>query len=236
MSAALSRSLIQNSLLAALPPRTLGKLLPHLEEVQLTLKDVLEQPGDALEHVYFPQAGMISITVPLEGGQPVEVGTIGKEGMLGSSLLLGGETAVNIAMVQIEGSALRIPVQALRQQLDDDIRLRAQLGRYAQSFYFQVAQTAACNGTHSLNQRCARWLLLARHRVGSDNFPLTHEFLAMMLAVERPGVTLAARALQRVGAIRYTRGNVTILDTTRLETLACECSRVIQAQEARLLN
>lgn len=227
---------IQNALLLGLRQRALDKLLPHLQQVPLTLKDTLERSGDRLQHAYFPQSGMISITVPLEDGRPVEVGTIGKEGMLGTSILLGSRIALNTAMVQIEGSALRMLVSALRQQLDGDASLREQIGLYAQSFYFQVAQTAACNGSHSLNQRCARWLVLARHRAGSDDFPLTHEFLAMMLAVERPGVTLAARALQQAGIIRYTRGHVTILDPARLEAAACECSRAIQAQEARLLN
>jgi CRP-like cAMP-binding protein len=154
--------------------------------------------------------------------------------MLGINHLLGGEIAFNRAIVQIAGSALRISARVLRQQLAADERLREHLGRYAESFYFQVSQTAACNGGHSLRQRCARWLLLARHRLGSDELPLTQELLSMMLAVRRAGVNEVALTLQEDEIIRYSRGQITILDPDKLEAMACECSRLIAEQEARL--
>jgi CRP-like cAMP-binding protein len=231
----LSRGSIQNSLLSSLRSAALSRLLPHLERIALPKQKALAHPGTRLTHAYFPEAGMISVIVPLESGA-IEVGTIGREGMLGVNHLLGGDIAFNRAIVQIAGSALRLPGPTLRDALKTDERLREHLGRYGESFYFQVSQTAACNGGHSLSQRCARWLLLARHRLGSDELPLTQELLSMMLAVRRAGVNEVALSLQKAGIIRYDRGHITIVDPASLEAVACECSRLIQEQEARLLT
>ena len=163
---------------------------------------------------------MISILIALRDAGPIEVGTIGPEGIWGPILLVSGEISVHSAIVQAPGAALRIPAPALRQELEGNRSLRLRLGRYAQSFHFQVSQTAACNGAHTVHQRTARWLMLARHRIGSDELPLTQEFLSMMLGVDRPGVTLAAGSLQKAGIIRYARGKITILDPGRLENVA----------------
>jgi CRP-like cAMP-binding protein len=190
----LSPSTVQNRLLRALSRKALKELLPALQPVPLPVKQVLHRPGDPLDFVYFPEAGMVSIVLPLEEGGTIEVGTVGSEGMLPIALVLGDTVANSESMVQLEGSALRMPADILRQRLDANATLRQHFGRYAHSFHQQVSQTAACNGAHSLEQRCARWLLLARHQIGSDELPLTQEFLSMMLAVRRAGVTVAAGA------------------------------------------
>jgi CRP-like cAMP-binding protein len=230
----ISPSTIQNRLLRALPLKALKELLPALQPVPLPVKQVLHRPGDHLDFAYFPETGMVSIVLPLEDGGTIEVGTVGSEGMLPIASVLGDTVASSEAMVQLEGSALRMPADILRQRLDANAALRRHFGRYAHSFHQQVLQTAACNGAHSLEQRCARWLLLARHRIGSDELPLTQEFLSMMLAVRRAGVTEAAGGLQQAGLIRYRHGHITVLDPAGLEQVSCECFRRIAAQEAQL--
>lgn len=231
----ISRSTIQNRLLGGLPLKGLQSLLPALQPVPLPVKQVLHQPGDHLDFAYFPETGMVSIVLPLEHGGTIEVGTVGSEGMLPIAPVLGGTVASSEAIVQLEGSALRMPADILRHRLDSNEALRRHFGRYAHSFHQQVLQTAACNGAHSLQQRCARWLLLARHRIGSDDLPLTQEFLSMMLAVRRSGVTTAAGELQQAGLIRYRQGHITVLDPAGLEEVSCGCFRRIAAQEAQLL-
>src|SRR4026207_929521 len=154
---------------------------------------------------------------PAAGRHTIEVGTVGKEGVLPGAPPPGGEVATSEAMVQLEGTALRMPAEALRHSLDANKVLRRHFARYAHSFHQHVARTAACSGAHSLQQRFARWLLLARHRIGSDELPLTQEFLSMMLAVRRAGVTTAAGALQHAGLIRYRHGRITVLDPAGLE-------------------
>ena len=195
----ISPSEVQNRLLRALPPTELDDLLQTLQPVPLPIRQVLHRRGDRLDFAYFPETGMVSVVLDLEEGSTIEVGTIGSEGVVPSTIVLGGMAARTEAMVQIEGSALRMPADTLRQRLDTSEQLRRCFSRYAECFHQQVAQTAACNGAHTVEQRCARWLLLARYRIGSDELPLTQEFLSMMLAVRRSGVTMAAGALQQAG-------------------------------------
>jgi len=228
-------SSIHNRLLSRLKPKQLDRLHPDLEPVHLQVKAILHERGSRLEHAYFPQSGMVSFVIPLKDGDAVEVGTVGSEGMVGIGLLVGAERGLHEAMVQIEGEALRISAAKLAAAVEEDPLLRLHLGRYLECFRFQVAQTAACNAAHSLEQRLARWLLLTRHRAGSDQLPLTHEFLAFMLAVRRAGVTVATGTLQQAGFIRNRRGIVTILDTEGLEEASCECYRLIREQEEALL-
>jgi CRP-like cAMP-binding protein len=232
--ALISPSTIQNRLLRALPRKALKELSPALQPVPLPVKQVLHRSGDHLDFAYFPEAGMVSIVLPLEDGDTIEVGTVGSEGVLPIACVLGGTVASSEAMVQLEGSAFRIRADILRQRLDANEALRRHFGHYAHSFHQQVSQTAACNGAHSLEQRFARWLLLARHRIGSDELPLTQEFLSMMLAVRRAGVTEAAGGLQQAGLIRYRHGHITVLDPAGLEQVSCECFRRIASQEAQL--
>ena len=179
---------------------------------------------------------MVSFVIRFEDGDAVEVGTVGNEGMVGVELLAGVDRGLNEAMVQIEGEALQIPAAMLAAAAREDADLRLKLGRYLECFHFQIAQTAACNAAHSLEQRLARWLLLARHRNGADELPLTHEFLAMMLAVRRAGVTVATGTFEQAGFIRNRRGIVRIIDVEALEEVSCECYRLIREQEDALLG
>jgi CRP-like cAMP-binding protein len=236
MAARRGAASVRNHLLDRLPPKERDRLRADLETVTLKVRETLHKRGNRLEHAYFPQTGMVSFVIPLEEGGSVEVGTVGSEGMVGISLLLGGEFGLQEAMVQIEGQALRMSARKLRAAIEADAALRLHFARFAQCFHFQVAQTAACNAGHTLEQRLARWLLLARHRIGSDELPLTHEFLSMMLAVRRAGVTVTAGTLQQAGLIRHRRGHVTVLDPRALKDVSCECYRLITEHEEALLS
>jgi CRP-like cAMP-binding protein len=231
----LSPQSIQNQLLGRLAPEQLNRLLPDLERVDLPQKQFLQHRGDRAEFVHFPETAVVSFVVVLEDGRSVEVGMVGKEGIVGIGALLGDLVAAHDAMVQIAGSGLRIARLRLEQAIQSDMKLQMRLLSYIHAFQFQLAQTAACNANHDLEQRCARWLLTARDRAGTDEFSVTHEFLAMMLSVRRSGVTVAAGLFERAGFIKNRRGKVTILDPMSLEEIACECHRLIREEEARLL-
>jgi CRP-like cAMP-binding protein len=217
-----------NRLLAALPPEILQQLVPELETVPIRNKEVVQPIGRPAEHVYFPQSGMGSIVIHMKGGMNIEAATIGNEGMLGVSYVLGDALATEETMIQLPGEASRLRVRVLRAEFDRDERLRMLLLRYSQLLTGQIAQGSGCNRAHPLEGRCARWLLSTHDRVAGDQFPLTQEFLAIMLGVRRAGVSVAQHALQQDGLIQYTRGQVTILDRAGLEEVACECYGVIR--------
>jgi CRP-like cAMP-binding protein len=217
-----------NQLLAALPPEILQQLAPELETVPIRNKEVVQPIGRPAEHVYFPQSGMGSIVIHMKGGMNIEAATIGNEGMLGVSYVLGDALATEETMIQLPGEASRLRVRVLRAEFDRDERLRMLLLRYSQLLTGQIAQGSGCNRAHPLEGRCARWLLSTHDRVAGDQFPLTQEFLAIMLGVRRAGVSVAQHALQQDGLIQYTRGQVTILDRAGLEEVACECYGVIR--------
>ena len=179
-----------NRLLAALPPEDLARLRPRLEPVELAFRQVLHAPEEPVAAVYFPETGYCSRLAPLEDGDSAEVGLIGPEGMIGLSVLHGGDRDGFELMVQVPGTALRMEAGAFRAELDRVPSFRALLLRYALVHHGQVARTAACNGRHHTDQRLARWLLMAHDRVEGDAFPMTHEFLSMMLGVRRAGVTV----------------------------------------------
>jgi len=164
------------------------------------------------------------------------VGIAGREGMLGVQAVLGDDVSLNEAMVQIPGSALRLPAEVLRREAQTSVQLRSVLLRYVQAYLNSATQSAACNRAHLLEQRLARWLLTARDRAGADRLPLTHEFIAMMLGVRRAGVTVAAQSLQSAGLIHYAHGRITIADREGLEVAACECYEVTRREYARLLG
>jgi CRP-like cAMP-binding protein len=220
-----------NRILDALPAESLERLQPHLEPIAL----VLAQPVDADENVYFPISGMISVVATMTDGAAVEVGMIGREGMYSVSAILGDDTPFQSVMVQLPGHALLLKSQLFRQEMHADAGSQLLLLRYAQATLNAVAQSAPCNRLHLLEQRCARWLLACHDRADAGTFPMTHEFLAMMLGVYRPGVTLAALSLQEHGLITYNHGTMTVLDRRGLEAAACECYGVIQNEFARLL-
>jgi CRP-like cAMP-binding protein len=220
-----------NNLLDTLPTESLERLQRHFEPVALTIGE----PLHAVEHVYFPIAGMISVVATMADGASVEIGIVGREGMHSVSAFLSEDMPSQTAMVQLPGRALRLKTGLLRQEMQVEAALQKLLLRYTQAVLSAVAQSAACNRLHLLEQRCARWLLACHDRAGGDAFPMTHEFLAMMLGVRRPGVTLAARSLREDGLITYNHGTLTVEDREGLEAAACECHRVIRDEFARAL-
>jgi len=216
-----------NLLLAALRREDIERFRRSLDVIPLPLKQFLHRPGDVVEYVYFPGGGFCSELTVLESGEMVEVATIGREGMVGIFAAKDGHVAPSAAMVQAESEiCYRLPAAVFRSELDRGGRFAELVTRYTHAHIAFIMQSTACNAVHTVEQRLARWLLMAHDRVGQDEFPLTQEFVAMMLGVARPTVTIVAGTLQKAGLISYRRGTVTILDRERLETAACECYRV----------
>jgi CRP-like cAMP-binding protein len=226
----------RNRLLRALSSEAYAALLPHLEPVELGTGQLL-WPADGLIHaVYFPRTAVCSLLTPLLDEAPVESATVGCEGLVGVPVVLGAPTTHTQALTQVTGAAVRVEAGRFRQWLAAADGALPLFLRYAQVLLEQTAQSVACNRRHAMDERCARWLLATRDRVGSDSFMLTHEFLAAMLGVRRASVTVAAGMLQQAGLIRYSRGRVTVLDRERLEEASCECYRVVREQHGRLLG
>jgi CRP-like cAMP-binding protein len=217
---------IPNRLLAALPAEDYRRVLPLLKPAPLKLKRVLYKPGDVVDEVYFPGGGFVSVVTVLANGDMVEVATIGKEGMVGVSAMTPGYREPPLTMVQMEtDSCLRMPAAAFRREMDRRGAMFEIVSGFTQALMGATMQSTACNAIHSIEQRLARWLLMAHDRVGADSFPLTQEFVAMMLGAARPTVTIVAGALQRAGLITYKRGRVVIVNRKGLEKAACECYR-----------
>ena len=226
----------RNRLLAALPPDDLARLWPRLEAVELTFRKVLHTPDKPIEAVYFPETGYASMLAYMENGDAAEVGMIGREGVVGLPVVLGAEHDDIEAVVECPGTALRMNAQAFLEELDRTPALRSLLLRYALVHHGQVARTAACNGRHQIDQRLARWLLMAHDRADADKFLMTHELLGMMLGVRRAGITVAAGMLQKAGFIHYERGHIEITDRPGLESVACECYGIVRRAQDRLLG
>jgi CRP-like cAMP-binding protein len=232
----IEQSAVRNRLLAALPPDAYAELANHLEPVELEFKRVLHELGQTIQTVLFPEGGMVSMLVLLEDGRAQEVGIVGREGLVGLPVLLGGERAGTEAMVQMEASAWRVPAAELRAAFDRSASLRSVLLRYVQAFHTQVAQSAACNAQHTIDVRLARWLLMLHDRAEQDEFPVTHEFLSLMLGARRPSISVAAGVLQKAGAIRYTHGRMIVLDRAALEAASCECYGIVREQFDSLIG
>jgi CRP-like cAMP-binding protein len=224
-----------NRLLALLSARDDAALQPHLERLPLAFKQSLYQADKQLEFVYFIETGVASLVNTMANGQAAEVGTIGNEGIVGLPLVLGDDQAPTAVYVQVPGAGLRMEASRFKRELAHSPTMQVVMLRYVHALFNQVAQSAACNHFHSLEQCCCRWLLMTRDRMDSDRFLLTQEFLAMMLGVQRPGVSIAAGSLQRAGLITYNRGNVTILDGAGLKRRSCECYSVSKREFDRLL-
>lgn len=224
-----------NALLAAMPLDVRLAVLPLLEEVELRLGDILYEPGIAQQHVYFPVDCIVSLLYVLESGQSAEIAIVGFEGMVGVSLLMGGDSTPNRAVVQSAGRALRLSAGNLKVLLNKDGPLLQLLLRYTQTLITQMSQTAVCNRHHTLEQQLCRWLLLSLDRLHGDELVMTQELIANMLGVRREGVTEAAGRLQKQGLIRYVRGRITVLDRTGLERQVCECYEVVKQESDRLL-
>jgi CRP-like cAMP-binding protein len=230
------RPAVRNGLLAALSPEDWGHLEPHLEAVELPFDQTIHAAGGPVDAVFFVETGMVSLIVTLEEGEQVEAGIAGPEGLIGLPLVYGNSHSVTDARVQMEGTALRIEAAAFRAEMDRSATLRRLMLHYALAFHAQVTLTAACNARHAIENRLARWLLIAHDRAGADEFAMTHEFLSMMLGVRRPGVSIAAGILQKAGLIHYTRGRMTITDRLGLEAASCECYHTVRHEFARLLG
>ncbi len=214
---------VENQLIELLPRRDRARLLAVCEPFELLLAEVLCEPGQATSHVYFPLQGFISLVVLVEGSPGVEVGMVGREGMLGAQLALGVTTVPVHALVQGAGTAWRIAAPAFRAELARSPALQRSLNRYLYVLMAQQAASAACLRFHLIGPRLARWLLMSQDRAHSDSFHVTHQFLAYMLGVRRVGITAAAGALQRDGLIAYHRGEMVVLDRGGLESAACGC-------------
>lgn len=213
-----------NRLLAFLSADDYQRIVPTLTIVPLKLKQILHKPGEPIQDVYFPGGGFCSMVTVLEDGDMVEVATIGREGMVGTSAVLDGSLVTSLVMVQGEtDTCYRMTVDDFRGEMARRGAFYELLTHYAQALFEFVAQCTACNAVHSIEQRLARWLLMAQDRMGSDAFPLTQEFVAMMLGATRPTVTVVAGTLQKAGLITYHRGHLTIVDREKLESASCEC-------------
>ena len=219
--------MIGNSLLAAVPRKVYARLLAGLEPVTLNFGEVLYEPGQAIRHVYFPDASLVSLLTLADGHLALEVGLIGREGMVGIPLALGVGISPIRALVQGAGAAMRMKSAPFLKELRHNLHLQHALYRYTHTLMAQVAQTAACNRFHMVEERLARWLLMTRDRVQSNDFRLTQEFLAHMLGVRREGVTMAAGQLQKRKLIEYSRGNISVLNQKGLEAASCSCYRTV---------
>lgn len=219
---------VENGILLAIPSEEYKALRTHLEFVPLEMHQVLQEPGEKIEFVFFLNSGLASLLVVTRDARSVEVGVVGKEGFVGAPLASGMHRSLQRVLIQVAAGAFRIKSETLENLLSSAPQLQHDLNRFVLLQGLQTAQLAACNRLHEIEQRLARWLLMSHDRVGSYSFPITHDLLAQMLGSGRPSVTVAAGALQRAGIIEYTRGVVKILNRKALESAACECYEAIQ--------
>jgi len=227
---------VANRLLLALPKASLRRLQPALELRKTTKGDVINRVDRPVEYYYFVNSGLISLVKLMRDGRSVEIGVVGIEGFASPHTLFGINRAALESMVQVPGSAFRIRRDDLIRFMAADANLRNTLEQYALFAFSAIAQTAACNRLHYIEERCCRWLMIAHDSALSDTFQLTHEFLAMMLGVQRSGVSIAANFLQKAGLIRYQHGQVTITNRRGLEEAACECYAAMHKEYERVIR
>jgi len=225
----------ENQLLAALPEAEWARWLPHMEAVEMPLGKVLYESGGRLAHVYFPTTSIVSLLYEMENGASAEIAVVGREGLVGVSLFMGGESTPSRAVVQSAGHAFRLKAALMLQEFNRAGPALHLLLRYTQALITQMSQTAVCNRHHSLDQQLCRWLLLSLDRLNSNDLVMTQELIANMLGVRREGVTEAAGNLQEAGLIRYRRGHITVTDRAGLEQRTCECYAVVKKEYDRLL-
>jgi CRP-like cAMP-binding protein len=218
-----------------LPPDEAARWLPALEPVDMPLGQVLYESGMPMSHVYFPTTAIVSLLYVLENGSSAEIAVVGREGMVGVSLFMGGETTPSRAVVQSAGQGFRLRGPFLKQEFSRSGPVLHLLLRYTQALLTQMSQTAVCNRHHSLDQQLCRWLLLSLDRLETSDLVMTQELIANMLGVRREGVTEAATNLQRAGLIQYRRGHITVVDREGLERRSCECYAVVKGEYDRLL-
>jgi CRP-like cAMP-binding protein len=226
-----------NRLLSALPEEEYERLKGQLQPRAVQQKQALAESGQPIDEVHFPVDAVVSILTRMDEGPSVEIATIGNEGVVGLTVAWGGAVMNprEVTTVQVPGEVVSMEAAAFRQELDRRGALASLVERYTLAFFSQVSQQVACNGLHSVEQRCARWLLLTHDRVGTDEFPMTHEFLSQMLGVRRASVTVTAGILQKAGFVEFSRGRVAVVDRAGLESAACECYGVTREVYDRLL-
>lgn len=224
-----------NLLLEALSDADRSALKSCLTSVDLAQHHILFDVNDTIEAVYFPTDAAISLVIPLSTGEVVETAMVGRDGVVGAAAALNGRRSLNRAIVQIGGNCLVCQVEPLKALLQQRQNIRSLIGAHEQALFAQAQQSAACNATHVVESRFARWLLRASDLCGSDVLPLTQEYIAQMLGVRRTSVTLVARTLQKAGLIRYTRGHIKILDKPALEETACECYQTVKMNYSNIL-
>lgn len=233
-SVVFSKPLYKNRVLAAIPTRDIQRLSAHLAPVSFKSKRSLHEPGERIDTVYFLEDAIASVVITMENGNTVEVGLIGREGVVGLPAVIGSGLAVNRTFVQLPGQGFGIKAKVFREQVESSSELRSCLYLATEGFLLQTAQTAACNRIHELEERLARWLMMCSDRIQSDHIPITHEFLAMMLGTRRSSVSIAAGILHKAGLITYSRGSVTIQNRDGLNHAACECYQSVHEQYLRL--
>ncbi len=225
----------QNRLISSLPSDVQDRLRPELLPVSFQLGEVIYEPGGRPEYVYFPAGAVVSLLYTMANGVTAEVGLTGNDGIVGIALFLGGDTTPNRAIVQIAGDAFKMRAKVLQDEFARGGPVQQLLLRYTQALITQISQTAVCNRLHPVEKRLCRWLLLSHDLVQSDQLAMTQEFISNMLGGRRESVTVAAARLQDAGLIRYSRGNITILDRKGLEAAVCECYRIVRNEFDRLL-
>lgn len=224
-----------NRLLDTLSVAEIAALRPHLHRVALPQGRTLHKAHAPIEHIYFPQSGVISLVKPLKDGTTIEVGLMGREGMTGGMVLIGADSTPLEAVAQMPGSAWRLPTSSLQEAIDRHDAFRDALLRFARALLLQIYQSAACNGRHTLEQRLARWLLMVHDRFDGDELPLKHEFVALLLGIRRAGVSVALAGFKSAGLVAARHGSIVVLNRRGLEAAACECYRAIIEQSQGLL-
>jgi CRP-like cAMP-binding protein len=233
---AFSGAVDHNTLLSALPNDELRLLADSLEQVSLAVEESVFEPNTPIDHVFFPTHGVLSLLATDDAGGMIEVGTIGNEGMAGLFVFHNADTSPHRCFCQVAAVAQRLPVESFKRLLPGLPRLRERLHRYSQCFFTDVAQSVVCNSLHSVEQRCARWLLMTHDRVGARMFELKQSFLSFMIAARRNAVSEAAGALAKRGLIRYSRARIEVLDRKGLEKAACSCYRITRDAYDKLLG
>lgn len=225
---------LQNKLLAALSDDARKRIFPKLKLIELSLGDVIYESDQSIEYVYFPVDCIISLLYVMVNGSSAEISVVGNEGMAGVAVIMGGESTPNRFIVQSHGHAYRLRAADLKSEFNNHSEIRILTLRFTQALITQMSQTAVCNRHHSIDQQLCRWLLLSLDRLGNNQLNMTQELIANMLGVRREGVTEAAGKLQKLGVIEYRRGQITVIDRPKLESLSCECYAVVRRENSRL--
>ncbi len=231
----LTRDPRQNHLLAALPQADMARWLPLLVPIELPLGRVLYEPGATLTHVCFPTTAIVSLLHVTQDGASAEIAVVGRDGVVGISMFMGGQSTTSQAVVHSAGEGFGLPSQAVKEEFNRSGPVQHLLLRYTQALITQMAQTAVCNRHHAIDQQLCRWLLLSLDRLPGNELAMTHDLIANMLGVRREGVTECAHKLQQAGLIRYARGHISVLDRAGLAQRSCECYAVVKREYERLL-